>query len=127
MSDRSYNGWTNYETWLLNIWADENGWMSVWIEDAKNIFDEADAEYITRPDGNTYQLFSKEKVAKSDIIDYLKDYIDSEVMDMDTNTTPRLSDGNHGFLVDILKAAIDRIDLAEIADHVFDALAVCEQ
>lgn len=23
MSGKSYNGWTNYETWLVNLWLDE--------------------------------------------------------------------------------------------------------
>lgn len=25
MTDNRYNGWTNYETWLANLWADEAG------------------------------------------------------------------------------------------------------
>ena len=24
MSDKRYNGWTNYETWLVSLWADND-------------------------------------------------------------------------------------------------------
>lgn len=127
MSDRSYNGWSNYETWLFNIWGDEHGWMPMWVEDAQNIYDESEPEYLTRRDGTRYELFSKERVAKSKIAEYLKDHLDGQIMDIDTSSKPRMSDGHHGFLFDLLKAAIDRVDCQEMADHVFDALDVCEQ
>ena len=29
-----YNGWTNYSTWLLSLWMDEEG--NYWVEDIKN-------------------------------------------------------------------------------------------
>lgn len=29
-----YNGWTNYSTWLLMTWMDEEG--DYWVEDIKN-------------------------------------------------------------------------------------------
>jgi hypothetical protein len=28
MTDTTYNGWTNYETWLANVWLDEAGFTN---------------------------------------------------------------------------------------------------
>jgi len=28
MKENTYNGWTNYETWCVNLWLDNEEWMS---------------------------------------------------------------------------------------------------
>ena len=34
--DRTYNGWTNYETWVVNLWMDnEKGQQDYWIEEVQ--------------------------------------------------------------------------------------------
>ena len=40
----SYNGWTNYETWVVNLWIDnEQGSQDFIRETAKEIYAEAKA------------------------------------------------------------------------------------
>jgi hypothetical protein len=35
--DRTYNGWTNYETWVVNLWMDnEKGQQDYWIEEVRD-------------------------------------------------------------------------------------------
>ena len=35
MSDTTYNGWTNYETWLVNLWLDNDGGSNYYREIAQ--------------------------------------------------------------------------------------------
>lgn len=28
MTDTTYNGWTNYETWVVNLWLDNDGYYN---------------------------------------------------------------------------------------------------
>lgn len=43
-SDRTYNGWTNYETWVVNLWMDnEKGQQDYWIEEVQAAIKQEDA------------------------------------------------------------------------------------
>lgn len=34
--DRTHNGWTNYETWVVNLWMDnEKGQQDYWIDEVQ--------------------------------------------------------------------------------------------
>jgi hypothetical protein len=37
MSNKTYNGWTNYETWNVKLWMDNDGSDSYWNERAEAI------------------------------------------------------------------------------------------
>lgn len=44
MTNESYNGWTNYETWLVNLWIDNEPY---WNECARNLaVDESEASEL---------------------------------------------------------------------------------
>jgi hypothetical protein len=49
--DKTYNGWKNYETWLVNLWIDNDGEDCYWHERAAELRDtfelaqEMDAHY----------------------------------------------------------------------------------
>jgi hypothetical protein len=37
-----YNGWKNYETWLVNLWIDNDGGAYYWAERAEEVRDVSD-------------------------------------------------------------------------------------
>jgi len=37
-----YNGWKNYETWLVNLWIDNDGGSEYWRERAEEVRDVSD-------------------------------------------------------------------------------------
>ena len=38
MSDNEYNGWTNYETWCVKLWIDnDQGEQTLWLERAQMV------------------------------------------------------------------------------------------
>jgi hypothetical protein len=42
MSDTRYNGWSNYETWVVNLWIDnDEGSYNYWCERARECFIDA--------------------------------------------------------------------------------------
>jgi hypothetical protein len=100
MSD-GYNGWTNYETWLVNLWMDnEQGSHEFFRETAKEIYDEAVAKaWLTR-----------EEVARHRFADWLKEHYDENIPAM------------RGVYGDLLGAALGSVNWNEIARHYIDAV-----
>lgn len=45
MSDKTYNGWTNYETWNVALWIDnDEGSSHYWDEKAAEAIDDAEGD-----------------------------------------------------------------------------------
>ena len=87
MSDTTYNGWTNYETWLVNIWYDD-----AFTEEARDCAANADDR-----NGATHDL--------ADIIkEYVEEYIGEEAA------------GPTGLVADLLNAAMREVNWDEIAE-----------
>lgn len=42
MSEKTYNGWTNYETWNVNLWMNSDGSDSHWRERAEELMRDND-------------------------------------------------------------------------------------
>jgi hypothetical protein len=99
-----YNGWTNYETWVVNLWMDnEQGSQEFFRETAKEIHAETDA-YNT---GLTVTEMATIRFA-----DWLKNYYEVENM-------PAL----RGVYGDLLGAALGAVNWGEIARHYIYAVA----
>jgi len=96
-----YNGWTNYETWLVNLWMDnEQGSREFFCETAKEIYDEAAPKaWLTR-----------EEVARHRFADWLKDHYDANIPEMP------------GVYGDLLGGALGAVNWNEIARHYIDAV-----
>lgn len=94
----TYNGWTNYETWCVALWMDnERAQYEYYQELAKDTWDAAEATpYSTR-----------EQNAKYTLADVLKDQIE--------DTAPAENDGT--VFADLLNAALSEVNWHEIADH----------
>lgn len=101
MADTTYNGWTNYETWLVNLWMDnEKGSQDFFREQAKEIYEDAAAKpYMTR-----------EEVARQRFADWLKEFHEEN--------RPELP----GVYGDLLGAALSAVNWDEIARHYIDAV-----
>ena len=92
----TYNGWTNYETWTLALWLDnEEGTYSYWLEQALKAYQNA----LCGP------VFSRRTQAMLDLAACLR-------ANMRENT-PTVT----GFYADLLKEGLCVINYDEIAEH----------
>jgi hypothetical protein len=57
-TDEKYNGWTNYETWVVNLWmGNDEGSCSYWEEMAQEAYDRAEGDNtFTREEQATLDL-----------------------------------------------------------------------
>jgi len=91
LSIMAYNGWTNYETWLTNLWF-ENFEFTDQIKDG--VFDDMDND---------------------DIRDYVSDYIEQYVSDSVDESI-----NSNGFIQDLVTSSLGDVDWRDIADHYVD-------
>jgi len=105
MSDREYNGWANYETWLVNLWMDnEQGSQEFFREQAREIYDAA------KPKPNPG--FTQAQLARIRFADWLKEYHEENRPEMPTC----------GLYYDLLSGALSEVNWNEIARHYIEAI-----
>lgn len=91
-----YNGWTNYETWLVNLWIDnDEGSQRFW----QLLRRATDALESNEEDPNG---------AESDLADALKESFEDQAEAM-TEVT--------GFWADLINSALGEVNWDEIAEH----------
>lgn len=97
MTDTRYNGWTNYETWNIALWLDNDaGSYEYWRERAQSAYDDAEAH-----DGLT-----REEIAALELADALRAEIEEGNPVQDAS-----------LYSDLLNAAISSANFYEIAAH----------
>lgn len=95
MTNREYNGWTNYETWLVKLWQDnDQGEQSYWQDLAEEIANEYE------PD---------ERVRR--MADAMKDQYEERAGEL-----ANVQD----FWADLLGGALSEVNWFEIAEHWID-------
>lgn len=100
----SYNGWTNYETWNVKLWLDnEEPSYRYWQEAAAEVWAEAEADHP----------FSRSERGRIDLGDRLKEEI--------TEGSPLGDDAS--MYSDLLGAALSEVNWGEVANSL---LEVCE-
>lgn len=98
---KEYNGWYNYETWLLKLWIDnEEGSSRYWDEVAQETYDEAEAE----------RSFTREERAALTLSDRLKSEFEE--------ANPLADQAS--FWCDMINAALSEVNWYEIATHYID-------
>lgn len=98
-NDKRYNGWTNYETWNVALWMDNDA-SEYWNERAQEIYDDAEAD----------KTFSRVERAALDLADAIKDEHEEN--------TPTVA----GCYADLLNAALSEVNWYEIAEHFIDTV-----
>lgn len=95
MEDKKCNGWTNYETWCVNLWIGE-GSSDYWNEIALEVYSESEAD----------TCFSRVERATLDFSDKLKDEIEESLPELGASMA-----------ADLLGAAMSEVNWYEIAEH----------
>ena len=94
----TYNGWTNYPTWALNLWmTNEEYSYNYWSENAEEAWNRAE------PD----DILTKSQCAKYALASQIEEYVNELAMD---------NNGESGPMIDILGWAINQINFDEIAE-----------
>jgi hypothetical protein len=97
---KTYNGWTNYETWNVNLRIDsDEGSQSMWQDTAQQIYDEAEAD----------QTFDRAERAVLDLSKCLKSEIEEAAPDLGAS-----------MFADLLGAALSEVNWYEIAEHMIE-------
>lgn len=91
-----YNGWSNYETWLVNLWLGEGI-----IGDLHGVEEQARAFAESNDSDGNFAAYEMGRWLKEEV----------------TNTLPEAA---VGLATDLLGASLSRVDWREIAKHYTD-------
>ena len=98
-----YNGWTNYETWAVNLWLmNDQGSADYWYEVAEHIYEESEADHP----------FTRDEIAERMVAAQLKDEI--------AESSPLAEDAS--MYSDLLTAALGEVNYNEIARHLVESV-----
>ena len=87
MTHKEYNGWTNYESWLVKLWMDnEQGTQKYWTEQAEQHF----------------KIHGEDNLRL--LADALKEYHEEQLPEV------------QGFVSDLLNSAMSEVNWQEIAE-----------
>ena len=103
-ADNTYNGWTNYETWNVNLWLDNDG--SDFEEMAQECMQEAiDSDESDIRASATHALSKR-----------IEEYVDEMQEAQGIQTS--------GMFADLLSAALRAVDYYSIAGHHIDGITL---
>jgi bifunctional pyridoxal-dependent enzyme with beta-cystathionase and maltose regulon repressor activities len=94
-SDKKYNGWNNYETWLVALWIDNEEWSYNYAREI--------TQNVKRENPNVDDIITHASI----LSDELKNWIE-EINPLKDNAT---------LFADLLNAAISEVDWYEISEH----------
>ncbi len=100
MTKNEYNGWYNYETWLVKLWMDnEEGTNDYWIQAA---------ELCVKKHGE-------------DAVSHLEDIIKEQ---HEEAACEKMGSSTCGVFNDLLTGALSEVNRREIAQHLVDEVEV---
>ena len=110
MKTETYNGWTNYETWNVKLWMDnDQGSYAYYGEVAQECYDAAEPSERPR--------FTKDEQATLDLSARLKDEYETAMHDWLEESGKSAS-----VWADLIGAALSEVNWHEIAEHMIDDL-----
>lgn len=109
--DRTYNGWTNYETWCINLWNDnDQGSSEHWAEIAAECWSESEsAEQVESG------VWTREEAAKFALADRMKTEFEEGKNDLLESAKRECS-----VWADLIGAALSEVHWDEIAGHLIE-------
>ena len=109
-TDKTYNGWTNYETWAVKLWIDnEQGSYEYWREQARSAFNDETADKSP----NVYMNHSDN--ARSYLAHVLEEQHDS------ASEHPVFKAAEGKVYADLLNAALSEVNWHEISGSLLEA------
>ena len=112
MDEKTYNGWTNYETWAVALWIDnEQSSYHYWRDEARRHRKDAPASQQVQN-----ETWNAEQAARFNLADQLKE---------EFNDAAPLAEPN--VYSDLLGAALSEVNWSEIAEHMLADLEEEEQ
>ena len=105
--EKRYNGWTNYETWAVALWLDNDAAThNYWREEAaRHVQEAADCEMVQK------DVWTAADAARFNLAEQLND----EMTDASPLEDPSVYS-------DLLQAALDEVDWKEIAENMIGDL-----
>lgn len=102
---KTYNGWSNYETWNVALWiGNEEGSDRYWREITQECWDAAGDGLSAYAKFTGREIFTREKRAELALADRLKDEIEEAAPELGASMWS-----------DLLNAALSEVDWREIA------------
>lgn len=112
MTKNEYNGWTNYETWCVNLWIDsEESSQTYWNEQADFLVSDA-GQQAHKP--RYVGSFTPTEVATFALAEQLKDEHSERFMDASEEKLANT------VFADLMNAALSEVNWQEIAKHLID-------
>jgi hypothetical protein len=110
-----YNGWNNYETWLVNLWYTNDEYSYSRLQDAqaeaREDFDEAYPDYVPGKADDDQDLTDARESAINELADMLKDMVEADCEE---------TVGCAGFITDLVNAALSEVDWREWAENLLE-------
>jgi|6_EtaG_2_1085325.scaffolds.fasta_scaffold33342_2 hypothetical protein len=106
MADKKYNGWTNYQTWAVKLWLDNDEGT---VDLQRELLEQAQ----NTPFVEGYSDWTRKITTRYILAALLKDYVtDNNPLDIEAVPV--------SMYTDLMGSAIDDVNFREIAEHIID-------
>lgn len=114
-----YNGWTNYETWCVGLWVDnDQGSHEYWREAAREQLEEVTAGRESGKLDPPYSSQTIQQQAAGYLAEHLKDSHEEGSAEL-----LKAGRSEASIFADLIGAALSEVNWYEIAEHMIDTAA----